>query len=81
MWDLYHAKKEKGEALRHLRQTRTTLWWANSYFDKDGNVTQMKDKAMNFVTFGDAQEWAKEHEIELGGSSYIQEKEYKYWVP
>ena len=36
---------------------------------------------MNFVTFGDAQEWAKEHEIELGGSSYIQEKEYKYWVP
>lgn len=54
---------------------------ANSFFDKDGRVTQKKEEAMSFVTFGDAQDWANEHEIELGGPRYIQEEEYEYWVP
>ena len=53
----------------------------NSYFDKDGKVTKMKDEAMSFVTFGNAQEGAKEHEIALDGPYSIQEEEYEYWVP
>ena len=53
----------------------------NSYFDKDGKVTKMKDEAMSFVTFDNAQEGAKEHEIALDGPYSIQEEEYEYWVP
>lgn len=53
----------------------------NSYFDENGKVTKMKNEAMNFVPFGDAQDWAKEHDIELGGPCYIQEEEYEYRVP
>jgi hypothetical protein len=48
----------------------------NMYYASDATVTPSRRRAAKFVARGDADDFAKQHGIDLGGASYIDQEEF-----
>lgn len=46
------------------------------YYADDATITDIKSKAAKFLTFNDAEDFAKEHNVELSPTKYIGREDF-----